>query len=273
MVGDFTGIFAEHRGHGLRGSVAAEGALAAEHFVKDRSKRKNVRARVGRLSTHLLGSHVARGAEHDAGRCAHRGNCRSVIVRRSLNKLGETEVQNFDPAVFGDENIFGLQVAMDDALFVRAGHTLRDLHAVLDGFALRQRAAFHNGAQALAFEQLGNEKGRAILLADVKNREDIGVIQRGDRAGFQLKTMQAIRIGCKCLWEYLQGNIAPEARVLCAVDFTHSTRADGRTNLVRPDLGPSRKQHECRGVYGPDVGKERGTRGARGAWRAWHPPL
>ena len=54
----------EHdRGHVLAG----ERRLAGEHLVEDHAEREDVRARLGALARDLLGRHVARRAEHDAG--------------------------------------------------------------------------------------------------------------------------------------------------------------------------------------------------------------
>ena len=54
-----------------------------------------------------------------------------------------------------DEHVVGLQVPVDDTLFVRGGQTLRDLSGIVDGLLRRHRrpvASF--AAQRLALEQL-----------------------------------------------------------------------------------------------------------------------
>ena len=77
----------------------------------------------------------------------------SAVSRRpsSLGRveLGDAEVENLDPPVARDEQVVGLQVAMDDALVVRGGEPLRDLARVVDGFARRQRAAAAAGCGAI----------------------------------------------------------------------------------------------------------------------------
>jgi hypothetical protein len=52
-------------------------------------------------------------------------------------QFGQAKIQNFYVAVAGDENIFGLQVAMDDSFVVRGGQAFGDLLRVFRGFARR----------------------------------------------------------------------------------------------------------------------------------------
>ena len=79
---------------------------------------------------------------------------------------------------FGDEEVLGLEIAMHDALLVRRRQAARDLHA-------RSRSLCAAGAAAprkwsrrrLAFEQLGDQIGRAVLLADVIDGENVGMVE------------------------------------------------------------------------------------------------
>jgi hypothetical protein len=48
--------------------------------------------------------------------------------------------------------------------FVCRGQPVRDLHSILDRFALGQRAAVQHRAQAFAFQKLGDQKRRAVVL-------------------------------------------------------------------------------------------------------------
>ena len=59
-------ILPEDCRHRFGGGVAPERALARQHFVEHRAKREQVRARVNRVTAHLLRRHVSDGAEHGA---------------------------------------------------------------------------------------------------------------------------------------------------------------------------------------------------------------
>ena len=83
---------------------------------------------------------------------------------RPASELGEAEVEDLDAAVARDEEVLGLQVAVDDALLVRGGQAVRDLDRVVDRLARRQSAPPDARAQGLALEQLLDDVGRAVRL-------------------------------------------------------------------------------------------------------------
>src|SRR5262249_41077098 len=58
-----------------------------------------------------------------------------------VRELGQTEVEDLDPPVSRDEQVLGLQIAMDDPLLVRGGEALRDLDRVVDGRPRREPSA------------------------------------------------------------------------------------------------------------------------------------
>ena len=45
------------------------------------------------------------------------------LVDEGRHQLGQTEVENLDTTVRGDEHVLRLEIAMDDALGVRGGQT------------------------------------------------------------------------------------------------------------------------------------------------------
>ena len=51
------------------------------------------------------------------------------------------------------------------------------LARVVDGFARRQRAASQSAAERFAFEELGDDVGRAGMDADVVDRQDVRMIE------------------------------------------------------------------------------------------------
>ena len=154
------------------------------------------RARVRRLPAHLLRRHVADRAEDHAGAGAGRDGGlfagRGAFV--GTRQLREAEVEDLHAPVVGDEQVLGLQVAMDDALVVRGREAVGDLHGVVDGLAHRQRARAEPIAQRLALEQLRDDVRRAVLLADVVDGEDVRMIERGGRLRLLLEAAEAIGV-------------------------------------------------------------------------------
>jgi hypothetical protein len=129
-------IFIQDGRHGIGGSRSLESAGASQHLVENRSESKDVGAMVDRLPSYLFGSHVASGAQHDAGLgCGCDSGTGRVDLVLRLCQFGETEIQNLDPAVLGDEEVFGFQVAVNDAFFVGGCDAMGDLNSVVDGLA------------------------------------------------------------------------------------------------------------------------------------------
>jgi hypothetical protein len=148
-----------------------------------------------------------------------------VIAGFGLSELGQAEVEDFGAAIFGDENIFRLQVAMDDSFFVRCGQSVRNLQRVVESLAYSNRAAAQTVPQSFSFEQFGDNVRRAFIRADVEDRQNVGMIQGRGGKGLLLEPAQAVGVQRKRLWQNLDGNFAFEAGVAGAVNLAHPARA------------------------------------------------
>src|SRR5256885_9945794 len=84
------------------------------------------------ISAHLVGRHVADRADDDSReRVAGAGD---FLVRTGLGgRLREAEVEDLHEAVAGHEDVFRLQIAMDDAAAVGGGQTGGELERELGG--------------------------------------------------------------------------------------------------------------------------------------------
>ena len=81
---------------------------------------------------------------------------------------------------------------MDDALGVRRGEAVGYLNGVVDGATLGELADHEGGSEQLAFEQLLDDVGGALVSADVVDDGDVGVIQGARGLGLLFETAQAI---------------------------------------------------------------------------------
>ena len=127
------------------------------------------------------------------------GSCgqsrRSVVgLRLALDQFCEAEVEDLDPAVFGDEQILRLEVAMNDAFVVRCRQSVSDLDGVIECFANRHRAALQQLPQCAALQQLGDQIGCAFKDAELVNREDVGMVECCGGLGFVLEAQQPVGI-------------------------------------------------------------------------------
>ena len=111
---------------------AGERRLRRQHLVEHTSERPDVGPFVDRHSSDLFGTHVRRRPEDDA--CFRRMRAGSRRVYRVQTRaacrvegLRQPEVQQLHHAVRRDLDVRGLQVAMDDPLFVRGFERLGNL--------------------------------------------------------------------------------------------------------------------------------------------------
>ena len=109
-------------------------------------------------------------------------------------ELGETEIEDLDPLVLRDEDILGLQIAVDDAFFVRRRETVGNLQRVVHDPPDRQRRVAHALAQRLPFEQLRDQVRRALRGTDVVDRENVRVVERRHRTGLGLEAAQPVGV-------------------------------------------------------------------------------
>ena len=117
---------------------------------------------------------------------------------------------------------------MHDALFVRGFERIGDL--ACDGQRLldRNRAPLDALGQRFALHQFHDE----VVRADIVQRADIGMIQRGDRAGFALEAV------AESLGGDFYGHFTMESGIGRAIDLAHATGADRRKDLVGTETGP-----------------------------------
>ncbi len=158
-------------------------------------------------------------------------------LRLDVGQLGEAEVEDLHAAVPGDEDVLGLEIPVDDPLLVRRREAVGDLQRVVDGLARRQARALQDVPQRFAFEQLLDDVRLAVVLADVEDGRDVGVVEGAGGLRLQLETAQAVGVGGEGGGEDLDRDVAVQARVPGAVDLPHAAGADGGEDFVGAEAG------------------------------------
>ena len=134
------GRLLQDRGQRRRHRVAPEGVLPPQKFVEDHPEGEEVGPRVHRLRPHLLGGHVSHRPHQHAGLGGARGR-HLLGVHAHGGELGEAEVEDLDAPVRGEEEVLGLEVAVDDALAVCGGEALGGLDGPGEDLALCRASA------------------------------------------------------------------------------------------------------------------------------------
>src|SRR5829696_5730188 len=147
--------------------VARERWLAAEHLVEEGAKRIEVTLRAARLAHRLLGWQVRNRADE-----------RAAADPGARLRGRQAEVSEPGTSVVIDPDIRRLQVAMDDASRVRVLESAGDVRGDL-GRALHLEPPTRRGEHAVdvaARHVAADDERIAVLLADVQNRDHLGVI-------------------------------------------------------------------------------------------------
>jgi hypothetical protein len=123
----------------------------------------------------------------------------------------------------GDKDIGGLDVSMNDTFGVRGVKRVGNVDAERE-----QRVQFHRASsgvvpQRLSLKILHRNKRLSILLADVVNGADVGVIEGRGGLGFALKAGKGLRIAGDIFRKKLESDETMEMGVLSLVNDAHAT--------------------------------------------------
>src|SRR5208282_1718482 len=108
-------------------------------LINNHPEREQVGARIEWFATGLLGGHVGDGADC-AARARKAGGADAVLSGASrlrgnsgwAGELGQAEVQNLHLTSLGQEDVRGLDVAMDNPFRVRCVERVRQLNAEVE---------------------------------------------------------------------------------------------------------------------------------------------
>ena len=237
----------QHCGEDVADRVPFEESLAAEHLEEDHAEGPDVGALVDRFAACLLRCHVGGGADD------HPHLRRVLSKRRGVHGLvgagfsrpaglyrrhrfGETEVQHLHRAIGPHLDVGRLEIAMDDAQFVRrfkcVGNLLRDRQ----GFGDRDRAAIDQRREVLTLDQLHHQRPRSLRRAvpfEPVDVRDVRMVQRGECLRFAREAREAFAVGGKELGQDLDRDAAIELRVAGAIDLAHAARTECADDLIR----------------------------------------
>jgi hypothetical protein len=166
---------------------------------------------------------------------AHHG--RRVVAEGRPRHPRQAEVEQLHAAL-RDHDVARLQIAMDDALPVRAVERRGDVDGDAQRALERQRAARDQAGQRLALEQLHDQIRRRPFAADVVERADVRMIQRRDRARLALEARAQVLALGDALRQDFDRYLPVEARVARAVDLAHAAGAEARQHFVWSQSGP-----------------------------------
>src|SRR5579863_2396592 len=128
---------------------------------------------------------------------------------------------------------------MDNTLLMRLLQGLRDFYSNLQNLIKRKRALLQALGDSLAFEILHDQEVGAVLSANVVERADIGMLERGNSFGFALHPLFQLRVRGQVRGQNFDGNSAVEAGVPRPIDLAHTTHAERGDDFIRTEFGAS----------------------------------
>ncbi len=182
-----------------------------------------------------------RGAE------AHPGLGHARPALRARGRERDAEIGHHRSAVV-QQDVLGLDVAVDDAVAVGVVERVRDLAGDPNGLVHRELLlAREPSAKALALDVRHDIENEAVGLARVEQSEDVGVLQVGgglDLGEEPLGAEDRGQLGA----EHLERDLAVVAEVVGEVDGGHAALAQLALEAVA--VGEGRREARCVGAHG-----------------------
>ena len=98
--------------------------------------------------------------------------------------------------------------------------------AIFSSVRQRQPAARNHVGQRFPFHHFHRQERRAVRFFDRVDRDDVGVIQRGDRLSFALEAQPPLRIARQKARQDLQRDAAVKAGIFGGIDLSHAAFPD-----------------------------------------------
>src|SRR5579863_1966979 len=105
----------------------------------------------------------------------------------SWRNLGQPKIKNLGVAPFCHKNVCGLDVTMNNSFRVRGVERVSNLNREREHFASLHRARSDLMLQRASVEVFHGDEGITVLLADIMNRTDVGMVQRRSCLRFAFK--------------------------------------------------------------------------------------
>src|SRR5215831_16018595 len=157
----------------------------------------------------------------------------SPPVESSLRRTpGGFKIQNLDSAVFGNEKVLRLQIAVKDSGIVRSAQAAGEVLTPFQYFSYSHWSPIKARAKSFTLQQFRDDIGAAIALADVKDGNDVGMIKRRCGLRFDVETPQAVGLSRPVSWQDLDRDVTSKRTIACPVYLSHATRTQGRNDLV-----------------------------------------
>ena len=158
--------------------------------------------------------------------------------------MGDPEIHHARPTLIIDSDVGRLDVAMDDAAFVRERESAEDVDddvELVDEW--ESDVSGREVLEVLTLDELHRDEQVAVDFAEVVDRDDVRVLERSSGLGLAEEPPSEVVVASDRVAHHFDGNGAIEDRIGCAIDDTHRALADLLDDSVLPDLCDPRLRH------------------------------
>ena len=238
------------------------GDIPGHHLVQEDPGRVDIGPAIGIAMLDLLGRQVGDGADDEAG-----GRTRVVRGQRPR----QAEVGDLHSSVIGDEDVLGLDVAVDEAGGVRGGQAFEDWFEHDEGLLAGERPELVDDIAKIAPRDVlqceVDEPGRGALVVD---RDHMGMGQARRRLGLAVEPGDEVWILGEMTVHDLEGDDAVEPKVERLVDGCHAAAGEQCEHLIAlidrlTDECFLRRRHHDRDPISQDRSRAAATRGTGGS--------
>jgi len=145
----------------------------------------------------------------------------------------------------GDKDVGRLDVAVHDSGGMCSIERIGDLDPQPQNLVHFHRARADPVFQGHPFEKLHGDEGMAILIADIVDGTDVGMIESGGGLGLTSKSRQRLRIPGDFVRQELERDETVQSRVFGFVDHAHAALAELFENLEIANLGSDHDALPC----------------------------
>src|SRR5215470_4106446 len=201
--------------------------MTARYELHEQNTRgPDVAVLVNGLAKNLFRRHVRKRA---AGGLRKRG-------ARRCDDTSQAKVDNASRALFGDDDVGRLDVAMNDVAGVSGGEAGADLNGQIDRFTQRQWTGVEFFQECLAFVIGHDDENLTIgAFVDAIDDADVGMVESGGGTGFAKESFAIGIAGKNLVRQKFERDRPLELQVECLVHDAHSAGAEFFENTIVGD--------------------------------------
>ena len=220
--------------------LARERRASGEHHVAHDAERVDVRGGADLAARRLLRRHVARGPEELPVQRELGGG---LLGFEDADEAEVEDLRDLGVAVRLEDHVPGLEVAVDELVFVRGAEPLGDRAHDVGGPGGRKRPVLSERAGECPPRQVLHHHEQKTLVgrAEVGYRDDVGVLDARQRAALADEALREGLVRREFAVHHLDGEVLIQVAVRGPVDARHPAGSEELRDGVAADRPPDER--------------------------------